>query len=1335
MKYAAAGIASPTKEKSIRTLIMKILAKCYPALACALFTTLGLATAQAQITANWTGGAGTTDWNTGLNWDVGVVPAEGTNAVIGGGSTVDYSTPMTATSFAGLNNGGILNIGASGFNIDAGGLAAYTTASGGVLRINTGGIMTVTNSASIALPTGAAIDVEGGVLAITNSTGSFTLGTSGNTTGAFMTNNGGTVTISQPFNSKGVGSQVIMNGGTLNLATTGTNGITEANNDQTKPFLINGGTANLGNFTISRTANGVGAAGLVISNGIVNVTSLDVGTGASASAMTVAGGVLTNTGAFLIGDRNNAATSKERRVFFYVRSGGSVYSTDPSGIVLENQANSSATGGSSVWGAFLDINSGLVAAQQLTLNNPNAVTNAFSTLTLSGSGSLYLGSGGLVGNIGFSNTGYTVTLSGGTLGSLADYSINANGTLSGTFKVNAADPSGVPHNITHNFNWSGSGSLVKTGGGSLILNSNNTYSGATTIGAGTLALGANGSISNSATLTVASGATFDVSALTGGFPLAGSHTLQGFGTVLGTVVAASSAALSPGSNTLTGTLTLGSLSESGGTLNKFDLSTDPNGPNNDLLVVTGDLNVSGVNTIQISGGGAVGTVYPLIRYGGNFNGSVANFTLFGAGGVLSNSVTDKTIYLVIQSTTRPPTAPVVWTGDGAANNWDLLISTDWQTNGVATYFVSGDGALFNNVGAANTNINLPAIVDPASILVDSTAHYTWNGNGSVSGAGTTLTKTNTGTLTILTTNSYSGATTITGGTLETPSLANGGTASGIGSSPSGAANLVLDSGTLNYLGATASSDRGATLNAGGGTIGVSNSASTLTLSGAVVGAGALTKTGNGVLVLTAANTYTNGTVISNGVVQFNNSTGPGFGGITNYGGAVRFSGALTVNNPLNFNGTSGLEVTGLGSGNIALRGSWSGGGTVTVNFLTQNSGQTFSIGGEGNDGGTMSNFFGTLSFGTNTGFVRLNNNETFNLGSSNATFDLGTGNVLFSQRNGNTRTFLGALAGGPNTKLSGSRSDTPGPETYEIGGNNLSTEFDGQITNGSAGSSSTTIIVKVGTGTLALGGTNVYTGLTLVSNGTLALVGNGVILNSPDITVATNTVLDSSGRVDGTMTLNSGQTLRGAGTIDGSLTVGSGAILNVGDVDGTPGSLAITNNLVVQSGGTLNMDVDHYQIFGGPTNDTITGLNSVTYGGTLNLNVITIETNSVFKLFNAKSYSGKFDSIQPAFPPLAGNYAWDLSHLSIDGTLRITTVHPMITSLDSSTLSSGFITLNATGLAGGPVSVLSSTNLTAPLATWTTVVSGNYDGFGNFTTPLTVDPTIPNQFFILQAQQ
>src|SRR5262245_25780214 len=81
-------------------------------LACLLFFR---STAPAQ-TANWLGSVDT-DWNTAGNWDIGV-PAEGTNAVIAPGAIVNYTTPMTATSFASVTNSGTLTINAAGFNVD-----------------------------------------------------------------------------------------------------------------------------------------------------------------------------------------------------------------------------------------------------------------------------------------------------------------------------------------------------------------------------------------------------------------------------------------------------------------------------------------------------------------------------------------------------------------------------------------------------------------------------------------------------------------------------------------------------------------------------------------------------------------------------------------------------------------------------------------------------------------------------------------------------------------------------------------------------------------------------------------------------------------------------------------------------------------------------------------------------------------------------------------------------------------------------------------------------------------------------------------------------------------
>jgi autotransporter-associated beta strand protein len=146
--------------------------------------------------------------------------------------------------------------------------------------------------------------------------------------------------------------------------------------------------------------------------------------------------------------------------------------------------------------------------------------------------------------------------------------------------------------------------MTKTGSANLTLSGTNTYTGATTVSAGTLTIGSTGSVSGSSLLDVASGATLNVSAVTGGFVVGSSQTLRGSGTVVGNTTV--NGALQPGNSP--GLLSF----------------------NNDLT-----LGNSAVTTMEINGTGTRGMVYDAINVGGSltYDGSLLlNFgTTFDVG--------------------------------------------------------------------------------------------------------------------------------------------------------------------------------------------------------------------------------------------------------------------------------------------------------------------------------------------------------------------------------------------------------------------------------------------------------------------------------------------------------------------------------------------------------------------------------------------------------------------------------------------------------------------------------------------------------------------------------
>ena len=814
----------------------------------------------------------------------------------------------------------------------------------------------------------------------------------------------------------------------------------------------------------------------------------------------------------------------------------------------------------------------------------------------------------------------------------------------------------------------GTMALVKAGTGRLTINNTNTYTGRTVVREGTLQV--NGLLSASE-LTVERCVWLN--------SCVGGTGILGNGLRLG-----QRCALVPGQTNLAGTLTVSNhMTLAGDTLLLFDLSDDPANSTNDRVVVHGNLILTGTNTIHINAltGKLSPGQYSLISYTGNLVGGLTNLVLSGLYSSICVLTNPPSQIAALALGTRAPTN-LVWRGIGG-NQWDTGVSTNWLANGAVERFQPLDSVRFDDTGAAEPIVNLVGQLKPTSVTVAATADYTFTGTGYISWQAN-LCKSNSGTLTILTTNDFTGPTVVGGGTLAVRLLAAAGTPSAIGAAGADPTNLVINGGTLLYFGTNGSTDRGVTIGTAGATFEVSNATATLMLGGTLVGDGGLTKTGPGNLILTAVNSFSGGLTLTAGSVTLSTTTAAGPGLINLNGGmlALNASGSpATFPNAVHVSAPSTLFSQG---DNQAISGAWSGSADLAIDIL---SGNTFSV------RGNMTGYSGRITL-TGAGYFRWWEGT----GSSAAAFDLGTNAAIMHTRNGGT-IHLGALSGASNTVLSGA-SSVDAPTTYVIGARGNDTTFAGSIRNGST-TARTTAITKVGPGVLTLTGSNAYSGPTLVSEGALLVNGNHA--------TATNTV-----------TVQPAGTLGGVGVIGGVATV-------YGTLSpGAPiGTLTFTNTLTLAQGSVTLMELATDP----RTNDQVRSLTGMVYGGSLIVTnrAGTLAAGDSFKLFDAPSYTGRFDSI--TLPPVPPALAWLTSKLPVDGTVRVIT-RPTLT---PSIAGTGLVLSCTNGPPNEPCYVLTTTNLALPVSAWTRLSTNAFDSTGKLIVTNNIG-TDTQRFYMLQVQ-
>jgi fibronectin-binding autotransporter adhesin len=857
------------------------------------------------------------------------------------------------------------------------------------------------------------------------------------------------------------------------------------------------------------------------------------------------------------------------------------------------------TGTTSVLGGQLVVNGQLGSTTApLVVGNPN--TGAGTSVSLNLPASIDTTVGSLSGAVSSPASGTnTVTIYTGNVGTTFTVNQTAAGIFAG--ELNGSGNFTLGSLSTAALILSGANSNISPGnvavsGGTLVVNGSLTAGSAQVNSAAALA--GNGTIY--APLTLANGAI-----LTAGY--LGSGTLN-----------------------LASGLTLGTAPGDASALN-VTLAANPA-----VFNVTGAVNVvsgAGKVTINVATSGlpSVGN-YPLISYttGTITAAQSAAFTLGAISNRLNASLVDDTANNSLDLDVTGVFFPV-WTGS-QTTNWNTS-DTNWVLSSnltTPTQYELGDTVLFSDLAAANkTSITITGSnVSPTGTLFQNNVdNYTIQAGYGIAGAGG-LSKSGSSSLTINSTNSYSGATTINGGVLNLNGAISGSGATSTTTVASGSANTVLNiAGTLTQYTIALGGGTGSTaaVHQTGGSVTTTLVAGHAVAIGDANGAYGYYKLGGGALT-------TQETQIGTWGPTGNNDGGSGILAVS--GGTLNNLGWVVMTRSAAANPQSGvLDLSG-GLINFAGGGLAANWGTTQTAVINVRGGSLVTT----NSTGINLNFSGDPS---NTGILNLNgglvgangvsgsssivnfNGGTLQAAGANANF-LAVGNAyIFAggatiDSNGSAITIAQALlapsgsgvtAGGlafsgsgyiappivsitdstgsgatalanldANGNLIGITITNPGvgytaPSFSVSGGGGMGGSISG--TAGLLVNSTSGGLTKIGAGLLILSGSNLYTGATTVSAGTLSIGSGGAgeflasaaIANSAALVFNHTDTMTYSGNISGPGTLAKlagGTTVLMGSNNYSGLTTLSAGILELG----SPGALAGSGN-VTFNGGSL----------------------------------------------------------------------------------------------------------------------------------------------------------------------